>query len=71
MTTDTDQQNLLAEIDYEWRSIAAAICNFRAWLLKGRYHLNKEACAPKEHINTPCAASWGVEPRLAKRMLER
>ena len=66
----TEQQTLLTEIEYEWRSIAAAISNFRAWLLRGRCHLDKEACAPKECINTPCAVGWGVEPRLARRMLE-
>ena len=61
---------LLGEIEYEWRYIAAAIRNHTAWLLKGRDQINKAACAPREHVNGVCAVSWGVEPNLARRMLE-
>ena len=64
-----ERETVLVELQDAWREIAYAMRCWHHWVLKGRYRIDKAACSPRQPINAACAASMGVEPRLAKRML--
>ena len=68
---DTATEELMIDWDYAWRGVAFAVNNFKLLESKGRYGLNKVEIEPKLRLSTHIAVGMGIEPGLAKRMLEK